>query len=48
MYRVHKSFLVNKHFIKEIDNGIIKTTAGDEIPLGGLYKDAFLDVMRIL
>ncbi|RQO31487.1 DNA-binding response regulator [Taibaiella sp. KBW10] len=48
IHRVHKSFLVNKHFIKEIDNGILKLSSGAEIPLGGLYKDAFLDMMRIL
>ena len=48
IYRVHKSFLINKHFIKEIDNGILKMNSGSEIPLGGLYKDAFLEEMRIL
>lgn len=48
IHRVHKSFLVNKHFIREIDNGILKLSSGHEVPLGGLYKDAFLDMMRIL
>ena len=48
IYRVHKSFLINKHFISEIDNGILKMNSGSEIPLGGLYKDAFLEEMRIL
>lgn len=46
--RVHKSFLVNKNFITEIDNGILRMSTGNEIPLGGLYKDAFLEVMKIL
>jgi len=48
IYRVHKSFLVNKRFIAEIDNGILKMSSGHEVPLGGLYKDAFLEAMRIL
>ncbi|KAA5532254.1 response regulator transcription factor [Taibaiella lutea] len=48
IHRVHKSFLVNRHFIKEIDNGILKMNNGSEIPLGGLYRDAFLEEMRIL
>lgn len=48
IHRVHKSFLVNKHFISEIDNGILKLSTGNEIPLGGLFRDAFLEAMRIL
>lgn len=48
IFRVHKSFLVNKNFITEIDNGILKMSSGNEIPLGGLYKDAFLEAMKIL
>lgn len=48
IHRVHKSFLVNKHFIKEMDNSILHLTTGSEIPLGALYKDAFLNSMRIL
>jgi len=48
IHRVHKSFLVNRHFIKEIDNGILKMNNNSEIPLGGLYRDAFLEEMRIL
>ncbi|MFA6060427.1 MAG: LytTR family DNA-binding domain-containing protein [Taibaiella sp.] len=46
--RVHKSFLVNKNFITEIDNGILRMSSGNEIPLGGLYKDSFLEAMKIL
>jgi DNA-binding LytR/AlgR family response regulator len=46
--RVHKSFLVNKNFITEIDNGILRMNSGNEIPLGGLYKDSFLEAMKIL
>jgi DNA-binding LytR/AlgR family response regulator len=48
IHRVHKSFLVNRHFIKEIDNGILKMNNNSEIPLGGLYRDAFLEEMHIL
>jgi DNA-binding LytR/AlgR family response regulator len=46
--RVHKSFLVNKSFITEIDNGILRMNTGNEIPLGGMYKDTFLEAMKIL
>jgi DNA-binding LytR/AlgR family response regulator len=46
--RVHKSFLVNKNYISEIDNGILRMSSGNEIPLGGLYKDSFLEAMKIL
>jgi DNA-binding LytR/AlgR family response regulator len=46
--RVHKSFLINKNLISEIDNGILRMSSGNEIPLGGLYKDSFLDAMKIL
>lgn len=46
--RVHKSFLINKNFISEIDNGILRMSSGNEIPLGGLYKDSFLEAMKIL
>lgn len=48
IHRVHKSFLVNKDFINEIDNGILKMSSGHEIPLGGLFRDPFLEAMRIL
>jgi DNA-binding LytR/AlgR family response regulator len=48
IHRVHKSFLVNKNFISEIDNGILRMSSGNEIPLGGLYKDSFLEAMKIL
>lgn len=48
LHRIHKSFLVNKQFITEIDNGIVRMNTGSEIPLGGLYRDAFLNAMRIL
>ena len=48
IHRVHKSFLVNKDFISEIDNSILKMSSGHEIPLGGLFRDPFLEAMRIL
>jgi DNA-binding LytR/AlgR family response regulator len=48
LYRIHKSFIVNKHVIAEIDNGLLRLTNGTEVPLGGLYKDAFLEAMKIL
>lgn len=48
LYRVHKSFIVNKHFIREIDNNLIRLNNQMEVPLGATYKDAFLSDMRIL
>jgi DNA-binding LytR/AlgR family response regulator len=46
--RVHKSFLVNKNHISELNQHIIKMKDGAEIPLGNLYRDTFLNSMRIV
>lgn len=46
--RVHKSFLVNKHFIRELDNNLIRLRDNTEIPIGGLYKDNLMQAMRII
>lgn len=48
LVRVHKSYMVNKHFITQIDNGMILLQQGAAIPLGASYRDTFLDQMRIL
>ncbi|HTN18746.1 MAG TPA: LytTR family DNA-binding domain-containing protein [Chitinophagaceae bacterium] len=46
--RVHKSFLVNKNHITEISQSVLKMAGGTEIPLGNLYRDSFLNSMRIV
>lgn len=46
--RVHKSFLVNKNHIAEISQSVLKMAGGAEIPLGNLYRDHFLNSMRIV
>jgi DNA-binding LytR/AlgR family response regulator len=46
--RVHKSFLVNKNYIRELDSNLIRLTTGDTLPLGGIYKDQFMNAMRII
>jgi DNA-binding LytR/AlgR family response regulator len=46
--RIHKSFFVNKNYIKEIEGSLIKLSSGVEIPLGGIYKDDFMCAMRIV
>lgn len=48
IFRVHKSFLVNRRYIKEIDGNIISLTDNTQIPLGALYKDSFLNAIRVL
>lgn len=46
--RIHKSFFVNKNYIKEIDNNLVILTNSISIPLGGLYKEQFMKTMRIV
>lgn len=46
--RIHKSFFVNKNYIKEIDNNLVILTNSISIPLGGLYKEQFMKRMRIV
>lgn len=46
--RVHKSFLVNRNFIRELDGNMIKLSTGMEVPLGGMYREPFLNAMRII
>lgn len=46
--RIHKSFLVNKNFIKELDSNLIRLNTGISLPLGGSYKDEFMNAMRII
>jgi len=48
MLRVHKSFLVNRSHIKEIDGNIIRLTDNTQIPLGALYKESFLNTIQVL
>jgi DNA-binding LytR/AlgR family response regulator len=46
--RIHKSFFVNKNYIKEIEGNLIKLSTDIEVPLGGVYKDAFMGAMRVV
>lgn len=46
--RVHKSFLINRRYIKEIDGNIIRLADSTQIPLGALYKDSFLNAIQVL
>jgi len=48
LLRVHKSYLINKAEINQIDNGIILLQSGAAIPLGASYRDDFMAQMRIL
>lgn len=48
LIRVHKSYLINKNLIRQIDNGIIILKTDAEIPLGASYRDDFMAQMRIL
>lgn len=45
--RMHKSYLVNKNFIVEIDNQTLILTNKKELPIGSSYKDDFFKDMRI-
>lgn len=46
--RIHKSFIINKRFVKQLDNNIIFLSDGSEIPLGASYRDSFIAGMRIV
>lgn len=39
--RVHRSYIVNLHHIREVERGRVVMDDGTPLPVGGLYKDAF-------
>ena len=48
LIRVHKSFIVNKNFITQLDNNIVLLQNNASIPLGASYRELFLEHMRII
>ncbi len=48
LIRIHKSFIINKRFVRQLDNNIILLSNGSEIPLGNSFRDSFITGMRIL
>lgn len=48
LIRVHKSFIVNKNFITQLDNNIVLLQNSASIPLGASYRELFLEHMRII
>ncbi|OJV50844.1 MAG: hypothetical protein BGO31_10210 [Bacteroidetes bacterium 43-16] len=48
LLRVHKSYIINKNFIRQVDNNVIYLQNGAEIPLGASYRDQFMDQVRVL
>lgn len=48
LLRVHKSYMINKNQIRQIDNGIIILKTDAEVPLGASYRDDFMAQMHIL
>lgn len=48
LIRIHKSFIINKRFVKQLDNNIILLSNGSEIPLGNSFRDLFIAGMRIV
>lgn len=45
--RIHKSYLVNKNFITEIEGNMVKL-GQTELPIGSVYKNELLRLIRIL
>jgi DNA-binding LytR/AlgR family response regulator len=39
--RIHKSYIVNHHFIHSFDYGHVKLTNGTELPIGDIYRNDF-------
>lgn len=48
LIRIHKSFMVNKNFITQLDNNIVLLQNNVSIPLGASYRELFLEHMRII
>lgn len=48
LIRIHKSFIINKRFVNQLDNNIILLNNGSEIPLGASFRDSFIAGMRIV
>lgn len=45
--RIHKSYLVNKNCIAEIVGNMIKVDQ-DELPIGGVYKNDLLKLLKVI
>ncbi len=45
--QVHKSFIVNTRFVSELGNSMLRLKDNTEIPIGGNYKDAVIQSLRI-
>jgi len=44
-FQIHKSFLVNIHHVKSVDNNLVYL-ASQQLPLGRLYKEGFLKLFK--
>ncbi|PZF72432.1 LytR/AlgR family response regulator transcription factor [Taibaiella soli] len=45
--RVHKSYLINRKFITEIEGNMVKLDK-QEVPVGGIYKDELMRSLKIM
>lgn len=45
--RIHKSYLVNKNFIREISGNMVRIHQA-ELPIGGVYKTELLQLLKVI
>lgn len=45
--RVHKSYLINRKFITEIEGNMVKLDK-QEVPVGGIYKDELMKRLKLI
>lgn len=45
-FQVHRSYLVNMKYVVEIEKSTVKLKGGTTLPIGGIYKDAFMAYVK--
>lgn len=45
--RIHKSYIVNKNYIVEIAGNMVRTES-TELPIGGVYKNELLKILKVI
>ena len=46
-FRLHKSYVVNLHMVESVQPTVV-TVAGEEVPLGKMYRDELMGLLNTL